>query len=308
MNSVCVEQFHNDLKAALIAKVPLVAGNNRPLQMEQVDRLSQELQTILVPEQPLTSEVALKIQNQSTLPEWYRAAWVVFIQTGSMVPVLEGLSSRKIAAGSLERALRWTFIHLSIIAIAAILGLAFFYVRSGAAIESLQEDVRLTSGQPETGGFGIVAWIVPVLGVLSLGTAVFISLFSMRGIPRLLQWIGGRVYLDNTTSGTAFRISQTLLRSGMGISDAVPLGLSLTCANEAVRKQVQSLIHDDDEGDVVAQMASYFEHAAHRRLARLQIATPLFLISVFGGGLVALYCLLVFGPIISLLNDLVAGG
>ena len=92
MDQTDIEQFHNNLKAALIADIPLVGGKDHRLTLSELDNLQQQLDAVLHDSQQLAGQPNPTTWHDDRLPKWYRAALTVFDQTASTLPVLEGLS------------------------------------------------------------------------------------------------------------------------------------------------------------------------------------------------------------------------
>ena len=119
-----LDQFSNDIRAALIANIPLTCGDGRRLTERELDRLvglqAQQEHGKSSVDTPTTET------RQNELPDWFRAGLSVFHKTGTMVPVLEGLSIRARATHQAIRAVRWTILYLLVVTGFALAGVLFF--------------------------------------------------------------------------------------------------------------------------------------------------------------------------------------
>lgn len=308
MDQADIEQFHNNLKAALIAKIPLAAGRDNRLSLTELENLQHRLKVITGDSGRRTDKLSTGIIRDETFPKWYRAAWTVFAQTGSMLPVLEVLSVRPLAIRDVSRALRWTIIYLLIVLTTALVGLLIIYIRVTPAIESFREDLQLPSAIEVTQHFDVQPWLPWIILVLTIGLILSLFWMLVGGIANLTSWLGGRRYVGWMISTTVLRVSQSLVRAGMAVKDAVSIGCDLTGAESKVQEEIQSMIQGADEIKAIGQMADYCKLTANKQLSQLRIATPVVLITIFGGGLALMFCLIVFWPILSLLKDLPTAG
>ncbi len=308
MHQINIEQFHNDLKAALLADVPLVGGKGRRLMATQLENLQQQLETAVHDSQRSIGETNLLVWQNDALPKWYRAALKVFIRTGSMLPVLEGLSVRPLAARDVHRALRWTIVYLLIVASTALLGLLLFELLVVPEIEYFREDLLLPAAIEVTPRFDVLPWLPGIIAVLAMGLVIGLFGIFVGGIANMTSWLGCRRYVCSSISMTVLRVAQSLVRADVAVDDAVSIGYALTGAESNVQRQVESVIAESDDANAIGRMADYMRLIATRRLAHLQIVTPVLLTVALGGGLVLIYCLIVFWPILSLLKDLPIAG
>ena len=308
MNQLEIEIFHNDLKAALLVDVPLVESKGGRLTATRLETLHRQLDKVVHDSQRSSGETNLLVWQNDGLPKWYRAALKVFTQTGSMLPVLEGLSVRPLAVRDVHRALRWTVAYLLIVASMALLGLLLFEWTFVPAIDNFRADLLLPAASEVTPRFDVLRWVPGIIAVLAIGIVIGIVIGLLRifagGMANVTLLPGCRRYVRTSISMTILRIAQSLVRKNVPVDEAVATGFALTDAESSVQKEVESVIPESDEAVAIGRMADYMRLIATRRLAHLQIVTPLSLTAVMGGGLAVIYCVIVFWPIISLLEDL----
>ena len=100
------QSFFNDLRAAVRSGVNLEIGDSespaRSLSLKQLDQLE------------------AGAANSDALPERFEAAIETWQKTGSMIPVLEGLSTRKRASQRIHRLFMKSLIYVFAIAILAL--------------------------------------------------------------------------------------------------------------------------------------------------------------------------------------------
>ena len=308
MDQIDLEQFHDDLKAAVIADIPLVVGQDHRLSVTELEKLQRQLEAVIQDPQRSVDKANREWWHVETLPAWYQAALSVFARTGSMLPVLEGLSVRPLAIRDIIRALRWTFIYLLIVATTALLGMCMFEVWVVPAIEYFREDLFLPAAIEAMPRFDVLPWLPWIIGVLALGVVSGVLAMLVGSIANLTTWLGGRRYVCCAISMTVLRISQSLVEADVAVDDAVSIGCELTGADSTVRREVQSMIQGCDQPYAIGQMADCLRLTANSRLARMKIVTPVLLTAILGGGLAVIYCLIVFWPIVSLLKDLPRAG
>lgn len=297
-------QFHHDLKAALLADIPLVGGKGHRLTVSELDNLQQQLDALNLDSHRLAHESNQAMWQVETLPIWYRAALTVFAKTGSMLPVLEGMSVRPLAMRDVARALRWTIIYLFIVATTALVGLCLFDLLVLPAIEYFREDFFLPAATEVSQRLDVLPWLPVMIVLLAIGLVLCLLGMLFGGIANAAPWTGGRRYVSNVVSMTVLRISQSLVEAEVPVDEAVSIGCQLTRAGSNVQREVQSVVQGCEEADAIGQMADCLRLTANNRLARLRIVTPVFLTAILGGVLVLVFCVIVFWPIVSLLKDL----
>lgn len=304
MDQVEIAQFHDELKAALIAGVPLVDGNRHRLTVAEIDNLQEQLKAFDPEFQRTIGEPNLTNWKGDRLPHWYRACLTVFNRTGSMLPVLEGLSVRPMASRDVRRALQWTFIYLFIVALTTLLGLLMFDVLVVPSIEFFREDLMFPAGIGVTSNFDVLPWLPGMIAVLASGLILGLIVLFVGGVAKVASWFGGGRYVNGAVSMVVLRISQSLVQAGVTVEEAVLISCELTGATSNIKGQVQTLVQGTDEPNTIGKVADCLKATANSQLARLRFVTPVVLTALLGGGLVLIYCVIVFWPIVSLLKVL----
>lgn len=286
-----IQRFHQDLKAAVMAGVPIEIQDSwsfwgNQLNVKQVENLQSTV--------------------ESETSHRYRAALRTFDQTDTMVPVLEGLCVRKVAYQVVTRTLRWAFIYLlSILALAA-LGLLFYSFRVVPTIHDLREDIAVNSAVA-TNQFDILSWIYPMIILLAILLGLTLAWMLVGGIARLSFLVGGHHYVKCKTAERALQNMKLLVSCGMKMDQAVEVSCDLTAADPQVRSQLEAVVNGKDH-EQLEELAEYFSVTANQRLGYMKVATPVLLISIVGGLVTVAYCSMIYWPVIELLGDLIKTG
>ena len=303
MNPADIEQFHNDLKSALLAEIPLEDDQRTRLTLQHLTDLQQQFKSSSHDSRH-SSNGASQSEGQSSLPDWYRAALTLFARTGSTVPVLEGLSARPSAVREVYRVVRWTIFYVLIVVSMVIVGLFLHQLLIVPHIEYLRADLVLPSAADTKARIDILPWLPGLIVVLACVFIFTLNWVRKGGITNRSSWLGCQDYINGAISATVVQISKTLVSAGLAVDEALSVGFSLTGADTNVRRDVRSVVLESDDAIIIGQMADYLMVISARRLAHLRIVTPILMTATVGGGLVLIYCLIMFWPIISLLRDL----
>ncbi len=302
-----IKQFHTELKAALAAGVPIeIDGGDRfgQLTFAKLDQLENSLKQDAGENETLTQTA----DSHPELPYQYRAALRTFDQTGSMLPVLEGLTVQNIARQQVSKILRWSFVYLFVLLLAAFLGLMLFDFRVVPAIDGMRADMLLPAAINAPERFDVTPWLPTIVTVLGCGLIVLLIWILLGGTTKTAMWLGGRRFVQCRTSTTALRIIQLLMAAGMDVEDAVKISCDLIDADPKVRRDIQVAVQDPDHATGLGTLADYLTISANHRLAYMKVATPIGLVCTVGGTIALVYCLTIFWPIISMLRDLSTAG
>lgn len=294
MVSVNISSLHNDIKAALVAKIPL--GESGKLTINDLERLKQKALKANS-EGIASSHASMELKEfNASFPEWYRAAAKFYSITGSTVPILQGLTAVPTATKEVYKALRWPCLYLLLVFASALLGLSVFLLGTASAFESFNRDTGQTI-LPNLLLQGIV------IG-LSVLLAISVTWIFFGGITKLAMLLGGRRYLANRVSATALDIARQLVQSGETTPGAIELACELTGAKPRIQQELDAIMGSDQHDQTFAKMADYKNLTASRQLARLRYSTPIVLIALLGGTLALIYCLIIFSPVFSLFKNL----
>ena len=204
--------------------------------------------------------------------------------------------------------MRWSFIYLLIVVATALLGLWIFYAGGASAIEIFRTDLRLLAAVESQHPVNVRAWLPGIMIVMAIGLVLGVGWMLAGGVSSLTMRLGGRRYVRCNMSATILRVAQALVKTGMGVDDSVCVGCDLIGADSKVQNEVQSIVRGVDDANTIGRMADYSSLTAQKRLAQLRFGTPVYLVAILGGGLALVFCLIVFLPILALLNDLPRAG
>lgn len=297
-----LKQFHNELKSVLAAGVSL---GKPKLTKAKLDRFEATILKGLDPNanQPITK--ALETPDLSHgLPSQYLAALKTFEHTGSISPVLDGLAEYSVVENQLARVVRGALVYLAIILAITAAGLCCFVWYVSPVLYGLREDPSAKAANRVTDLFDTSPLLLGVAVVI--GIVLLAILFGMMAgqLGKIALWFGGKQYMRFKIASRALRVLQTLLDSNMPVAEAVATSCQLTNADPAAIADVESATINSDNLQVT-KIASYFSLLAGRRLDYLKISIPSVLLFGVGGVATAIYCLAVFSPIISLLEEVI---
>lgn len=310
MDSAEFTRFYNDLKAAVVAGVPLEIGDGSQLAssprltVTELERWERTLQSLISNDSCLRKA----LDTQPDLPRRYRAALLVFDQTGSMVPVLDGLTTRRLARNKVTRILRGTFVYLLLVLLVAFLGLRLFDVAIVPAVEDMRVDLLLPAAISAPTRFDPLPWLPAIVGVLGVGIVLALIWLLFGGASKAALWLGGHQFVRCQVSATAVQTLPMLIASGMDMDESVSVSCDLVGADERTRREIQAAAQYPEGSQHWGALADYFSILASRRLAYMKVATPIALVTSVGGGIAALYGIIIFWPIISMLKDLATAG
>ncbi len=309
MNSNSFLRFHNDLKAALVAGIPLELGSagSGIGKRLTIDRLSQ-IEKVVAPSISEEDSSVNTIKSLSKVPARYAAAFQVFERTDSMPIVLDGLTTRGQARFEATRTLRWTFIYLFFLLVIAFAGLWLYTWRVLPMLALMRADLLLAAAVNAPPQFDPTPWF-PLLVYLLGGTCfLFLILILSGGSTTVAMWLGGNQYLRCRLSTFSLRLTQILSDGGMPKEEAVAVACELSGADAKVRRKLQDTIADSSQAQNLESLADYLTLAGSDRLAHMGTTSPIVLVSVIGGAVALFYCLAVFWPIISILKDMTTLG
>lgn len=292
MKTTDAEKFLSDIKAAVMFGQALESGAvdalvlQRCLTVREIDRLLSD------PDQEDNWSPRLK------------AAFAFAQQTDAMGIVFDGLSVRLESQRWREKVLRRTGWYLLLLILTMVLGLAFFFYCSNPLFENLRSDLqRMTVAQyvPQTDP---VAWILPAL-VGAIVVAVIALLWIFIGGPQRTVWLlGGRSIARWRETSVALNAIEQSHQSGMTMKESINLSCNLVAASSATRGKIETALSGANESLGVRAWADSMAAAARDRMAKIELWLPLAATTLMGGVLATIYCLLIYGPIISMLCEL----
>ncbi|QEG20519.1 hypothetical protein [Mariniblastus fucicola] len=290
--STDLQLFYNDLRAAVEAGVHMEIGDktlpDSALTTKSLDRLEQ------------------RVASGESVPARYQAAMETWEKTGSMIPVLEGLSTRAKAWKKVGRLFRNSMIYVLLIAIVAIAAMAHYLWNILPEIEAIRHDLTTLARPHEPIGTSRAAlWAKLALGFFVL---LFLGLLvAMRrgGIAKAGLWAGGRSFMRCQTLATASRTMQLLITNGVESENAALLSGTLAGLDREGQGELLHAIKGLSPEEVRSPaLADYLLMIADHQFVTTRTWGPGVLIVVVGGAFAFLFAILAYGPIAALLHDL----
>jgi hypothetical protein len=292
MNVDDIQTFSGDLRAAIKAGVKLEIGEKpvpgSTLSLKQIERLERQ------------------ITDASEVPPRYQAAIETWQKTGTMIPVLEGLSTRFNAWVRIDRMFRKSMVYVSVLAALGIVGLIYFRTSVLPQIEMMRHDLA-TLARPaieiRPSGVELFSIIVLILFVVILVVLIY-GLFS-GGAAKLGCWLGGDRYMRCCSQATATRTMQMLVAEGTDPHQAAMLGGKLAGLDaEGQGEMIYNIKGLDREAILSPAWGDYLSMMADRQYLKSRTWGPATLVLIVGGIMTFLYVLLAYWPIVSLVYDL----
>jgi len=292
MSSTDLESFHNDLRAAVRAGVKLEIGDAdapaRSLGVDAIDKLKE------------------KLTSGSPLPERYQAAIDTWNKTESMIPVLEGLSTRISAWHRINILFRKSLIYVFAIAVLAIAGLIWFQLKILPEINVVRNDL-ITIARPiqnvsrSSAGF----WATVTLVIFVLVLLALIWWLLRGGVARAGWWTGTGTYMRYRTLATAARTLQTLVAKGMEPETAAALSGKLAGLGPEGQGELLCSIRGIERDTILSsEWSDYLIMMAQQQYVTARTWGPTTFTVVIGGIFTLLYVVLAYWPITSLLYEL----
>lgn len=310
MNPTSFQRFQNDLKATLLAGVPVEIGSKDSVSSNNrltIAELS-HLESLILPGITSNESLTETLDSQPEIPARYRAALIVFDRTASMLAVLDGLTIRRFAQGQAKRVLRWTLIYLLILLAVAFVGMRLYTTQVLPALALMRADMLLPAAINAPDRFDLMPWLPIIVQVLGWSLLVMLVLMLAGGASKIAMWLGGNHFVRCRLSTMALRVTQMLVEAGTPIDEAVTLSCDLTGADARVRRNIRTAVEASHRAQNLDALADYLTIVGNDRLAHMKMTTPIALVSVIGGGIALLYCVTIFWPIISMLKDLSTAG
>ena len=320
------QSFYADISAALMARIP-VELESRSL-----------LQSVVT---PTTSQIRNAAEaehlNATAIASRHQAALDIHGQLGSMVPVLDGLSTRAIASQKFAAMFRRVLWYVALLLLVALLGLLYFKRYIAPEYELVRQDIQLHYGITEFSGnmFPYIIPLIAVVAILLFLTSLFlltnwtgwlINLFGGREYVRsillfltslflltnwtgwLINLFGGREYVRLKVLSGAAKTLALLASQGTTLTDATETTATLYALDIKGRNQLSGSIGDASSVETWQNLSQFWSIKAAKTLKRARTLAPVVLLLTIGGGVAVAYALLVYGPLIGLIRDLVEAG
>ncbi len=287
-----LQSFNGDLRAAVRAGVKLEIGEKSTpgsaLSIRKLERLEKQ------------------IASGQEVPARYQAAIETWQKTGTMVPILEGLSTRINAWIQIDRLFRKALIYVLIVAALGIIGLIYFQTSVLPQIEMIRNDLA-TIARPahsiEPSSVGL--WSQVLLFVYVVVMAVLVYWFFSAGTARVGLFAGGGNYMRCRSLATATQSMQLLVAAGTDPQQAATIGGCLAGLDELGQSELIYSIKDIDHDAILSPVwVDYLLMIADRQYLKARVWGPTALVVTIGGTVAFLYVVLAYWPIVSLFNDM----
>jgi len=276
MEPTLLQSFYADIRAARMARVPVELKSRALLQSVATPTKSQ-----------LDSLAAAETLRSASLDPRHQAAIDIHAQLGTMVPVLDGLSARAIASRQFSQMLRRVLWYLAFVLLVALLGLLFFKIYVASEYELVREDMRLLYA---------VLLFLNVIFLLTNQTGFLLCLF------------GGRKYVRLKVSSAAANTLALLASQDTSLPEPTQTTAALYALDATGQRQLANSIGDSPDADTWQNLHQFWSINAARTFEGARTLAPIVLFTIIGGGVALAYGVLVYGPLIGLLRDLVEIG
>jgi len=244
--------------------------------------------------------------SKQKVPPRFQAAIKTWQTTGTMIPVLEGLSTRNRAWKRVGKLFRSAMVYVLLIAILAVAAMVHYKLNILPEIEAVRQDLKTMAmpGQEiSTSYAGILSTVTLAFFVLLLLGLVW-WMFS-GGVAKAGLFIGGGAYMRCHTLATAARTTQLLIGEGIEPEEATKLSSSLTGLDPEGQGELLYTVRGLDQIELQSPaLSDYLLMIADRQFLTARTWGPGVLIVVVGGVFTILFALLAYGPFASLLSDL----
>lgn len=288
--------FYADIEAARVASVPVELRSRSLLQSSATPSKSRILELASATE-----------QNVANLDDRHQAAIGIHQQLGSMVPVLDGLSARAIASREFSMVLRRVLWYLSLVFLVALIGLLYFERYIVPKYEAVRRDMCLYY---EMTDFNLNAfpYLWPLIVVVAVLLLVNLVLLLAGKTNFLMGWFGGRRYVRFKVSSAAARTLGLLAAQNAPLAEATESTARLYALDKVGQREFDKSFSEATDTETFQILSQYWSLQAAKILERARTVVPVLVLTVVGGGVALAYGLLVYGPLIGLVKDLVEIG
>lgn len=291
-----LQSFYADIRAALMARIPVELTTRSLLQSVATPTKSQ-LDSLAVAENLGSASFDPRLQ----------AAIDIHAQLGTMIPVLDGLSARAIASRNFSLMFRRVLWYLALVLLVALLGLLFFKTYIAPEYELVREDMRLHYEMTDFNG-DTFPYIIPAIVVVAVLLFLNLIFLVTNKTGFLLNFFGGRKYVRLKVSSAAANTLALLASQDTSLPAATQTTATLYALDAAGRRQLCSSIGDSPSVDTLQNLNQFWSIRAGKTLERARTLAPVVLFTIIGGGVAAAYAIIVYGPLVGLIRDLVEIG
>lgn len=331
----------NDQLAALVsAGIPLQLGLETL--DEGPDAALERINAIVARRVSRGASLAEALQDDDpAMPAAYRNVMLVGIESGDVQGALDAAAQLAQSVEGSRRSIRGAFFYPGVVCILAAMGLAGFFTYVAPRLDELRESMRLVEGDaprllPLLLAIGVGAAAVVV------ATALFVLARRLAGgrgergssrIGPIARLLGGAAAARQARCA-AFAKSLSALTASRPLDESLPVAAEVS-GDAGLRRGAEQLAVAVRQGDAASQdhvaaaafppflrwallesapavsqpralemAADVYRQSARRRIERMGVLAPAVACVVVGGGVVLLYGLTLFLPLVDLLKSL----
>ena len=304
MNEQVVSRCHNDLRGAILAKIPIDFGQTSgstksslggPADRKKLERLRDF------------------DGDPSELPTAYSAGMRLYEQNVPADVVLDGLSWRASSRREIARVFSRTVLYMLVLSTVAVAGIAFHQFLITPTLNAFHEDLTLDADA----GFSTDIEATEVAKrdrfqvlatTIAIAMFLLLAMMALIGPNRVANWFGGKQYELDRACLVSTRAARELIANQMTKDQAIRIASDLVgdipSVNEELTTAVDSL---DDPQDVIERFDSltrYYRASASDRLVVLHSLVPTTMVTLIGGLVALTYGIAIFQPLVRLINRL----
>ncbi len=290
------QSFYADIEAARLANVPVELCSRGLLQSTGVASPSKVRELAAATEQDL-----------SGVDDRHQAAIGVHQQLGSMVPVLDGLSARALARREFAVVVRRVLWYLTLVLLLALLGLLYFYFHIVPEYELVRRDIQMYHGVTEFNSESF-RYLVPLMVAVAVLLLVTLVLLLAKKTNLVMGWFGGRKYVRYKVSSAAVRTLGLLASKDVSLNEAAGNTATLYALDKVGQKEFSKSFGEATDAETYQILSQYWSLQAAKTFERARTIVPVVVLTVVGGSVVLAYGVLVYGPLVGLIRDLIKSG
>ena len=296
MKSKPLQSFYADIYAARMASIPVELTSRTLLQSAATPTKSQ-----------LDSFADADQLNAGSIDARHQAAIDIHAQLESTIPVLDGLSARALASQQFSQMFRRVLVYLALVLLVALLGLIFFKSFIVPEYELVRQDMRLHYDMTEFNG-DTFPYIIPMIVVVAILLFLNIIFLSTNTTGWLLNLFGGRSYVRLKVASNAAQTMALLASQNTPLPEASETTATLYALDATGRQQLCGSVGDSSSVETWQNLNQFWAIKASKILERARTLAPVVLLSIVGGGVAVAYGVVVYGPLIGLIRDLIEVG
>ena len=245
-------------------------------------------------------------------PPRLNAAIETWQRTGSIVTAIEGLSTEATARQTLRRATTRTLLYLALVLGTAATAITLFWVWLQPEIEAIYRDLETTTGIAYPTENNYLIFTVLIVGCLIAMAWVLGQIYYGRS--PIVDRFGGRQFVDFRRQHVLWSTLERLVNAGTSPAEASNLAHALLGGDLSSKQNVDARLAsmnlpNPPESSTADRQelyiaSGYFSSVADFQIQRLRNTLSIWTVSIFGGVLVTACAILMYYPVIRLLNNL----